>query len=171
MLLHEQGRSAEVEEVVVDPFQDPPALLDVNPIGKVPVLVHETGIFLDSRSICAFLDPQFKSARAAALESLAQAGMEAALARVLGARRAQPDLAELQRLEVRILRIVGALGDLPAVPEPSKAMKVESCALAAFLAYLDFRLPHLGWREHHTQATAWLGEVSVRPAFEATRPD
>jgi glutathione S-transferase len=171
MLLHEQGKSSEVVEIVVDPFQDPPALLELNPIGKVPVLLHETGVYLDSRSICAFLAPEPKTVQELAWESLAQAGMESALARVLGDRRANPDLAEFQRLEQRILRVVCALGALPSLPPPFKGMNVVCCAIAAFLAYLDFRLPHLSWRACNPQAASWLAEVSQRPAFQSTRPD
>ena len=53
----EKGLADRVEEIVVSPLEDPAALLDANPLGKVPALRLDDGRCLyDSWVICEYLD-------------------------------------------------------------------------------------------------------------------
>ena len=48
---------ADVEEVMVNALDNPPELLAVNPLGKVPALVtRDGGVLCDSPLICEYLD-------------------------------------------------------------------------------------------------------------------
>lgn len=43
-------------------------------------------------------------------------------------------------------------------------------SLACALAYLDFRVPELAWRERRHDLATWLDQVNTRPSMLATRP-
>jgi glutathione S-transferase len=43
-------------------------------------------------------------------------------------------------------------------------------AFACALGYLDFRHPHIAWREARPELTAWFDAVSPRPCLAETTP-
>src|SRR5689334_21871621 len=53
----EKGLANKVEFVKVDPWDNPPELLAVNPLGRIPALIAENGMALcESPVICEYLD-------------------------------------------------------------------------------------------------------------------
>ena len=50
------------ESVVIDFARKPAALLDVNPLGKVPVIVHDGAVVSEAAAICAYLAEAFPAA-------------------------------------------------------------------------------------------------------------
>ncbi len=59
MVIAEKALGALVEEVSVNACNDPPELIAVNPLGKIPALVTDDGSSpFDSPVICAFLDAE-----------------------------------------------------------------------------------------------------------------
>ena len=57
ILVHEKGAAARVNEETVAALEDPAALHEANPLGKVPALVMDDGTsWFDSPVICELLD-------------------------------------------------------------------------------------------------------------------
>ncbi|WP_028967221.1 glutathione S-transferase family protein [Sphingomonas phyllosphaerae] len=50
------------ETVLVDWTQKPAALLDANPLGKVPTIVHDGAVVSEAAAICAYLAEAFPAA-------------------------------------------------------------------------------------------------------------
>lgn len=57
LVLHEKGLFGSVEHILINPFDEESELKDINPLGKVPVIVLDSGkIIYDSPVICQYLD-------------------------------------------------------------------------------------------------------------------
>ncbi len=165
VLAHERG--IELELRYVSPLDDDPELLAHNPIGKVPALVAAGAMPLcDSRSIVAALDPRPRSRVDRWHEAMAHGLMEAALVVVLEGRRPASEQSPswMARQQVRLHRIVDAVeGCLPPEADSAGALTL-GCAMA----YLDFRLPALGWQAHAPALAAWQAEQCQRASMRAT---
>ncbi|MCQ3960518.1 glutathione S-transferase family protein, partial [Klebsiella pneumoniae] len=83
-----------VEEVAVDPYASDPRLVAANPIVQVPALETDDGVLTDSPVICEWLDVTGSGVRllpadgserwrVKRLETLANAGLEMGVKRVL----------------------------------------------------------------------------------------
>ena len=168
--------------VDVDPWGDPPALLAVSPLSKVPVLVTDGGLVITesdtiARHLCDLaaapaLFPADLIARAevAARMALLQGMIDAAFDAVIEKRRPAvnqwPDWIERQvRAVQRGLNVVAAR-DIPA-----GRFDLGDISLACLLGYLDFRHPSLRWRSDHANLAAWYDQIAKRASLTATHPD
>lgn len=61
-MLEEVGQPYRVEIVGYDGGTRTPGFLALNPLGKVPVLVHETAVISETAAICAYLAEAFPQA-------------------------------------------------------------------------------------------------------------
>lgn len=178
IVLMEKGLNAEL--INVNPMDNSPELWAVNPLGTVPAFVTDQGLHLcDSTVICEYLDsladknpllPEPKQRECVlAFVAMADGIMDAAVACVLESRRPQDKQYEswVQRKQAAILR---AIDKFAAIPMENTPLSMGIINLAVALAYVDFRLPQLGWRAKHPKLAAWLDEFSKRPSFEATKP-
>lgn len=156
-----------------------------NPLGKVPALVADDGeVWFDSPVIAEYLETLGGPAllpeeRRAALpvrqtEALADGITDAAVAAFLESRRpaAQQDSATSERQITKIQRGLAALEERL---EQRKGLDTDSLGLGDIaagcaLAYLDFRLPQLAWRQDHPSLAAWAAELLARPSFTASVP-
>jgi len=182
MVIIEKGLQDRVEAIEAIPYDNPPALVASNPLGKVPALLTDDGkAVFDSPVICHYLD---SAAPPASLlpdgaarwdylvrEALCDGIIDAGLAMVMEGRRPEqyrsPDLPK--RWRAAILRSVAAVeADIAGY---EGALSLAQIGLGAALGYLDFRLPELGWREGHPRAAAWYESFSQPAAMQATRPD
>mgnify|MGYP000630678634 CR=1 FL=1 len=166
VVAHEQQVDLTLQEVF--PLDDDPVLLQHNPIGKVPALVRAgKPPLIDSRAICAHLDPRERTDRDIWLESAAHGVMEAALAIVMERRRRDDErsFAWMDRQEERLMRLLETLDG--ALPEARDT--IGACALGCAVDYVDFRLSDLRWRGLTTQSLdGWLREQLRRDAMEET---
>jgi len=177
----EKGLAGQVDEIIVSPLEDPAALLEANPLGKVPALRLDDGQCLyDSWVICEYLDslaptprliPQ-GAERFAALRraALADGVLDAAVTARMELLRPEairwaPWTDRQRRAIDRGLAVmeqdVAALGPAPTLAHIEFAVTLE---------YLDFRLPEVGWRTGHPALAAWLAEFGQRPSMLATTP-
>src|ERR1051325_6725955 len=62
-MLEEIG--APYDSVVIDFDRKPAALLEANPLGKVPVIVHDDQVVSEAAAICAYLAEAFPEAELA----------------------------------------------------------------------------------------------------------
>lgn len=174
VLAHERGLELAVHPV--DPHHDDPQLLAACPVGKVPVLLLDDGTAVqDSRVICAYLEskagrplpPVAQQAR----EALAEAILDAAVVVVMERRRpeAEQSARVVGRQIVRIHRIVDTFNaKLP--PSPAESITLEQIGTAVSLAYLDFRLPELQWRDKRPELAGWFEMIASRPSMDTTKP-
>ncbi len=155
-----------------------------NPLGKIPILVPESGPPLfDSRVIVEYLDhiagggriiPKDTAARFAALrlQVLGDGIADAAILRVYENRYRAPERQEPKWLDHQIGKMARALDSLeadpPGVDQPIP--NVGQIALACTLSYLDLRFSG-SWRDNHPRLVAWLDAFAGQvPAYGATKP-
>ncbi len=173
---HEKGLVDRLQLHDADPWSDPPDLLAVTPIGKLPALVTDDGILItESTSICEYLDrlepshsligPDWTDTTARA--ALAHGLMDAAFGMVIEARRPAERRwdAWTERQRRAIDRSLGhfAIRD--------SRFDFGDVVLACALAYMDFRLAQIEWRSARPDLARWLDRVKARPSMQATAPD
>jgi glutathione S-transferase len=175
VVAHEKGLVERIEMRPVDPWADPEELVSIAPIGKVPALVTDDGATLSESAVIAeYLDaigdgPRLNGPATVDVmgrAALGQGIIDAAFGTVIERRRPADKqwddwIARQRRAIERSLRV--------AAVRPGR-FDLGDIALACGLAYLDFRLPEITWREAHPALAAWLDEVGRRPSMAATKP-
>lgn len=178
---HERGIGEAIEPVSVNPHDRPPALVEANPLSKVPTLVAGDGaVFADSFAICLYLDtlgegpamvPLDGAGRWAVLQRhvLADGVLDAAVARRVESLKSEvPDRTEAMR---RQAATIGRVLDRfeRTVEDFAGTVAIDTVTLACGLAYLDFRFPDDGWREGRPRLARWHEAFEERPSMAATR--
>lgn len=183
-LIIEKGLSGLVRFERADVWGDPGALLDDNPLGKVPCLVTDEGLALhDSRVICAYLDahpsgtgpalvPASGDARWRVLkaEALADGVLDCAVGMIVETRKPEGERSAwmVARWTAAIGRALDTMtGDTAALPG---GVTLGHIALACALGYLDFRHPSLAWREGRPELARWYGALEGRACLAETVP-
>lgn len=181
----EKGLEHSVEAVSVDVFSDPPELIGLNPLGKIPTMVTDEGVTLfDSPVICAYLDihhagrggPMIPLAsperwHVMRTEALGDGIMDLGLALMDERRKPEgeksPTLAARHRgqLERALDETAGALASLPG------AVTLGHLAIACALGYLDLRHDDLQWRHGRNALAAWYEDMIQRPSLARTAPE
>ncbi len=159
---------------------------DVNPLGKVPVLVLDDGLALfDSRVIVEYLDgvspvsrliPENNRDRILVKrwEALADGIMDAGIAAFLEKKRAEPlqskDWINRQfgKIEAGVAVAATELGDREYFN--GTALSLADIALGCALLWVEFRLPHVKWRASHANLKTWIERLEARQAFIETVP-
>lgn len=179
-------KKIDCEFVIDSPWTDSSGVPDLNPLGKIPVLVldDDTRLF-DSRVIVEYLDgvaPNNKllpaPARERALvkrwEALADGLIDAAVAILLEGRRADGERSEgwIARQQLKIERALAALaadlGDDAWCH--GTAISLADIAVGCALGYLDFRQPALDWRGTHANLARLQDKLLQRASFSDTVP-
>jgi glutathione S-transferase len=159
------------------------SLRQINPLGKIPVLIIEDGSAIyDSRVILDYLDeragggkivPRAAKPRldALRLQALSDGILDASILTIYESRYRKPDMHEPKWLDLQAGKVSRALAVLEAAPPPLDPMpNVGQITLACALGYRDFRFGG-GWRSEHPRLVAWLDNFAARvPAFAATKP-
>ena len=159
-----------------------PALLEVNPLSKVPTLITDDGMQLfDSPVICEYLDsvgsaPKlFPPAGPARWKVLTQEALADGILDATQPRRRELTLPQdegrkgyiaLQQGKVaRALDVfekeAGSLGNLDTIGE---------ITIGCALGYLDFRYANEPWRPGHPKLEAWYAKVVELPPLAETIP-
>ena len=165
------------------------ALLKSNPLGKVPCLVMEGGeAVFDSRVIVEYLDtlsPVGKLIPPAGRErievrtweALADGVLDASILARLeqtwsGRSDAQRSQAWVDRQMSRVNAALAAMargaGDKPWCM--GIHFTLADVAVGCALAYLDFRFPHIDWRDSHANLSRLYDKLAARQSFIDTAP-
>ena len=152
-----------------------------NPLGKIPILILESGEALyDSRVIVEYLDSLAGGGRlipagwsrfeALRQQALADGLMDAALLQVLEGRWRPADRHEPKWLDHQRGKVERALDEAEArLSSPSPTLHIGHVALACALGYLDMRFEGR-WRQTYPKLVSWLDDFEGRvPAFGVTR--
>jgi glutathione S-transferase len=155
----------------------------INPLGKVPTVVLDSGHALyDSPVICAYVDSLHDGARlipadgperwrVLRLEALGDGLAEAVVA--VAQEGAKPKDVQSQRvIDRQGAKVTAALGVLEAEAGTfSDPPSMGGIAAACALAYMDYRDVAEGWRERHPALAAWYAQMAARPSFAQTLPE
>jgi glutathione S-transferase len=159
-----------------------PALLEVNPLSKVPTLITDDGMQLfDSPVICEYLDsvgsaPKlFPAAGPARWKAICQQALGDGILDATQPRRREIALPqddgrkayiEVQQAKVKnalavLEKDAASLGDLKTIGE---------ITIGCALGYLDFRYANEPWRPGHPKLEAWYAKVVKLPPLAETMP-
>jgi glutathione S-transferase len=158
----------------------------VNPLGKVPVLVLKDGESLyDSRVIVEYLEhlspvghllPQEPDVRIAAhkIEALADGMTDAAALVYLENKRPEEQRSKewIARQESKVFRALEALSESLGERLHFVGGKFSLADIAAgcALGYLDFRFSYIDWRSTHANLASFAARVGERKSFKETMP-
>jgi glutathione S-transferase len=180
--VHEKGLGARVQFIETDPWANPPELLAVTPLSKVPALVLGDGSTVtESDAIIQVLDLLGEGPRllpvegAARIEALTRAGLcqgliDASFIAVLEQRRPAAGRWDdwVQRQRDAALRTLMCIAQqFRLVPG---RFDIGDIGLACALGYLDFRHPDLAWRKAHPRLAEWYDRIAERASMQATKP-
>jgi glutathione S-transferase len=156
---------------------------DINPLGKVPVAVLDSGqVLCDSPVICAYVDslvndgnliPKSNPERwkVLTLEALGDGLGEAVIA--ASQENQRPDGKRSQGVVDRQTgKAKAALGSLnEAAKEFNDPPLMGEVAVACALGYMEFRDVIPGWRDTFEDLAAWYVGILTRQSFVMTAPD
>lgn len=180
---HEVGLGGKLDHVKesVSPTKPNPKLTQLSPIGKVPVLETNHGHpIYDSRVIIEYLchvsgnktiipDDGVKRFRALTLQALAQGVADAAVGLRYELAQRPQGLQWADWIERARLRITAACDDFEGHWQGEFAgVNAGSIATAVALAYVDFRLPDIKWRDGRPNLTAFHADFSKRDSMVKT---
>jgi glutathione S-transferase len=183
VVAREKDLMEDLTEVISLPFDEPPELIAINPLGKVPALIRDNGsVLFDSPVICEYLDhlkaepqliPAHDAGRWPALraQALADGVLDAAVAGVLEMRRPANEQSKstLEHWQDQIRSAVVHMHKELAAQEAE--LTIGHIAMAVALSYLDFRYPDLQWRVLADQALIeWHTVFEKRPSMLETAP-
>jgi glutathione S-transferase len=157
-----------------------------NPLGKVPVLVLKDGETLfDSRVIVEYLEhispvgnllPKEAESRIAVrrIEALADGLIDAAALVFLETKRPEDQRSGewVARQEGKVFRALEALSEELGERLHFAGGKFSLADIAAgcALGYLDFRFPHIDWRNAHPNLARFAIKMAERKSFQETVP-
>lgn len=177
--IHEKGLGAQVEHHVVNPWDDDPGLMHVNPLTRVPTLVADDGTtlteaalitqYLERRHPDRALLPKGADSRVLGEAGIALGVIDAAVHKLLGRKAAGGEFDDSPLGQRRDRAIRQALDRLEAQP-PGVMPELGAIAAVVALEYLDFRFPELAWGTDRPRLGAWYADLCTRPSVKDTAP-
>lgn len=176
----ELGMDEDIERVPAraHPIERDQALIEHNPLGRVPTLLTDEGLVLhDSRVICEYLDaraggrlvPRDGAARWQVLtqQSLADGMLNAALMAHQEYTLREPSLRWPLWHEAQMAKIDASLAmlDRPGVLRLD-GVDLGRIGVSCALWYLDLRFEHHDWRARHPTAAQWYAQYCQRPSMQ-----
>lgn len=181
MLIREQSLTHRIEEVDAMPLDNPEALIEANPLGKVPALIRDDAAPLfDSPLICEYIDsldserwiPASGTSRWRVLrfQAIADGMLDLTVARRIELIRPDDKHYDfwVQRQETGIHRSLDLLEK--EADKFAGAFDLGGMAIAIALGYLDFRYPESDWRKGRERLAAFYDKWAKRPSFQDTQP-
>lgn len=183
VVLRETGQRDAVEDIAAigHPTDSANMPTDLNPTGKIPVLLTAEGQSLyDSRVICRFLNHRVGGTLYPAddwdvitREALGDGICDAAILMVYEVRSRPETARHAPWVEGQWAKIARALDVLEndMIGSLPDRLSIDQIAIACALSYLDLRLADRGWRDGHARLTDWHARFSDRPSMLATTPN
>ncbi|QWT45133.1 glutathione S-transferase [Azospira inquinata] len=179
-------KKIEAEFQIDSPWTPDTHVPDVNPLGKIPVLILDDGSpMFDSRVIVEYLDnvtpnnklmpaPNRERMEVKRWEALADGVCEAGVAAFLEGKRPKNEKspAWIKRQREKITRsldfMAGELGE--GTWCMGTHFSLADVAVGVALGYLDFRFPDIDWRVAHPGLARVYEKLMQRPSFAETVP-
>lgn len=179
-------KKIDYEFVIDSPWLADSKVPDINPLGKIPVLMldDETPLF-DSRVIVEYIDnvtpnnklfpaPNRERTEVKRWEALADGVCDAAVAALLEGKRAKKEQSAdwIFRQRGKVIRglefMAEELGDKSFCMGTHISMA--DIAVGTALGYLNFRFPDIDWRNAHPNLAKLYDKLLQRPSFADTVP-
>ncbi len=179
-------KKIEYDFVIDSPWLEDSTVPNVNPLGKIPVLLldDETPLF-DSRVIVEYIDnvtpnnklfpaPNRERTEVKRWEALADGLCDAAVAALLEGKRPANEQSAgwIARQKDKIARslafMAASLGDKTFCMGTHISMA--DIAVGTALGYLGFRFPGITWHEEHPNLARLYDKLMLRPSFAETVP-
>lgn len=171
-----------IEEVHVNPVDEPEKLNHINPLGKIPCLIYGEGKTLfDSPVICAYFDavgdgPQLmpesgpKHWAMRRHEAMIDGILDSALGLVHEFRKPPEKHYDMwiNRWGCAIDRSLSQINN--ELDQIQGEISTAQIGLGSAIGYLNFRLSKKHWLEPYPELTAWYEEFSNRPSMRQTEP-
>jgi glutathione S-transferase len=183
VLIAETGQTGiEITSVSGTPTAPDAALVEHNPLGKIPALERPDGPTLyDSRVICRFLDERAESGLypkaprlwdTLTVEATADGILDAALLMVYESRIRPEDKRHAPWVEGQWAKIGRALDVLETrwIDHLHGPLDMGQIATGCALGYLDFRHATRNWRKDRARLAEWDAAFAKRPSMLATVP-
>ena len=179
-------KKMEYDFVIDSPWLEDSKVPNINPLGKIPVLVldDETALF-DSRVIVEYIDsvtpnnklfpaPNRERIEVKRWEAVADGVCDAAASAVLEAKRPKQEqsAAWIARQREKVMRGLGFMAD--HLGEKPFCMgthfSLADIAVGTTLGYLAFRFPDINWQESHPNLGKLYAKRMLRPSLADTVP-
>lgn len=157
-----------------------------NPLGKIPVLILDDGLALyDSRVIVEYLDGVTPVSRlipdsgrdrllVKRWEATGDGIIDAGIAVFLENKRPESLQSQdwIDRQRGKIARGIAAAASELGNKDfcHGTTLSLADIALGCSLLWLEFRLPHIKWRESNPSLKAWIEKLEARASFAETVP-
>ena len=156
------------------------AIMEDNPLSKIPTLVRNDGLVLfDAVVICEYLNdlaqgplfPQTADDKWNALRwhALGDGLLDALILWRNEREREQPLRNLMDAFDLKV-RASLALLDREAQALEQAPFSIGTLTVGCALGYADYRFAALGWRELAPQLADWYARLCQRPSFVATEP-
>lgn len=180
-LAAERGMRERIETIIANPHERPAAIVDANPLSKVPTLIaDDESIHIDSLAICLYLDTLGTHSPLIPLDgperwpimqrhALAHGVMDCSVIRRVESLMApEPDrLAWMERQYQTTGRVLDRFE--ATIATFADHVAVDTLTLACALSYLDFRFSQDQWRTGRPRLAAWHAEFGQRPSMQRTQ--
>ncbi|NTV71253.1 MAG: glutathione S-transferase [Azonexaceae bacterium] len=179
-------KKIDYEFVIDSPWTDDSKVPDINPLGKIPVLVLDdhTPLF-DSRVIVEYIDnvtpnnklfpaPNRERTEVKRWEALADGVLDAAVSALLEGKRPKKEQSPgwITRQQGKVLRSLDFMAK--ELGEKSFCMgthfSMADIAVGTALGYLRFRFPEINWQENHANLGKLYDKLMQRAPFADTVP-
>ncbi|MBL8429582.1 MAG: glutathione S-transferase [Dechloromonas sp.] len=179
-------KKIDFEFVIDSPWTEDSKVPDINPLGKIPVLVLDdnTPLF-DSRVIVEYIDnvtpnnklfpaPNRERTEVKRWEALADGVLDAAVSALLEGKRPKKEQSAgwIDRQQGKVSRgldfMARELGDKSFCMGTHFSMA--DIAVGTALGYLRFRFPEINWHENHPNLGKLYDKLMLRPSFADTVP-
>lgn len=172
-----------IEWIVSKPFEVS-YLRELNPLGKIPVLVSTSITLFDSSLICEYLDDAHVQAGGQSLYGkgspdyyavqkthyLANGILDAAVDKMMESRRSDAEISSYWQGR-RTASIESGLASIKVADcYLGSSLNIAGVALACTLGYLQFRLPQLQVRDFNAEAAQWFDDIAQAPWFLPSQP-
>jgi len=175
-VISELNACSQIELCECQPFDNESDFLAANPLGKVPCLIANGESILDSEVICDYLDANISGGllfeaiyadwRLKTFYSICSGLIDSSVLLRIEALRDKEGIKSSfwwQRhslaIERTLLEVEKRLTTLP-----DKLTIIHICLFCA-LAYLDFRHPHIEWRENRAELALFFDDLKNRTCF------
>jgi glutathione S-transferase len=176
---HEAGLADRIEVIhhETSPTARNAEVFALNPLGKVPVLIGDTGeAIFDSSVICQYLDglhggppliPPAERIATLKLQAVADGMSEAGILVRWETTRRPPALRYPPFGEGQLAKVAEGCAFLEAHFQPRETPGLAEVAIATALSWLEFRAVH-DFRPTCPRLAAWCDAFSQRPSMRAT---
>ncbi len=179
-------KKMEYDFVIDSPWLEDSKVPNINPLGKIPVLVldDETALF-DSRVIVEYIDsvtpnnklfpaPNRERIEVKRWEAVADGICDAAASAVMESKRPKKEqsaawiVRQREKVERGLEFMADHLGEKPFCM--GTHFSLADIALGTALGYLAFRFPDINWQENHPNLGKLYNKLMLRPSLADTVP-